>query len=89
MHGGLTVRYEDLTAEPARELRRICEFLGLEWEPAMLDYGRTEHSGLVRGLGDWSPAVESGQVRRHRPLPSVSAIPAQLRPFARIWGYLP
>jgi hypothetical protein len=36
---GLTVRYEDLTADPAHETRRICEFLGLEWEPAMLEYG--------------------------------------------------
>jgi Sulfotransferase family len=32
------VRYEQLVAEPERALRRICQFAGLEYEPAMLDY---------------------------------------------------
>jgi hypothetical protein len=87
-HGGLTVRYEDLTTEPERETRRICEFLGLEWEPAMLNYGQARHAGMVRGLGDWSPAVESGEVQRHRPLPEAGSIPPMLRPLAQKWGYL-
>jgi sulfotransferase family protein len=29
------VRYEDLVAEPEAHLRRICEFLGEEYDPAM------------------------------------------------------
>ena len=32
------VRYEDLVREPEAELRRICGFLGLEWDPGMLAY---------------------------------------------------
>jgi Sulfotransferase family len=36
--GFLLVRYEDLLAEPERELRRICGFLGEEFDPAMLHF---------------------------------------------------
>lgn len=32
------VRYEDLVENPTRELRRLCEFLDLEWAPVMLEY---------------------------------------------------
>src|SRR4029450_6951764 len=32
------LRYEDLVREPETELRRICDFLELEFEPAMLAY---------------------------------------------------
>jgi hypothetical protein len=35
----LRVRYEDLAREPAREVDRLCAFLGLTMEPAMLDVG--------------------------------------------------
>ena len=42
------LRYEDLVAEPARRLREICEFLGLEFEPRMLEYHRDiEESRLL------------------------------------------
>lgn len=34
----LELRYEELVLEPERELRRICEFAGLPWEPEMLAY---------------------------------------------------
>jgi hypothetical protein len=42
-HGGAAVahyietRYEDLVLQPERELRRICNFLALEYSPAMAD----------------------------------------------------
>jgi hypothetical protein len=32
------VRYEDLVAEPEQALRGICEFIELDFDPAMLDY---------------------------------------------------
>lgn len=34
----LELRYEDLVVDPERCLRRACAFLGLEFEPAMLEY---------------------------------------------------
>jgi len=36
--GYLEVRYEDLVIETEPTLRRICEFVELEFDPAMLDY---------------------------------------------------
>jgi LPS sulfotransferase NodH len=35
--GAMTLRYEDLIADPEAELRRICDFIGEDYEPAMLD----------------------------------------------------
>jgi sulfotransferase family protein len=60
----LELRYEDLVAEPERELRRVCEHASLPWEPEMLEYAGTsevaqmpEHRNLEQpptpGLRDW------------------------------------
>lgn len=40
--GGLTVRFEDLIYNPEFEVRRICEFLGVNYQSEMLD---VEHTG--------------------------------------------
>ena len=43
----LELRYEDLVADPARELGRICEFASLPWKQAMLEYaGKVDVSNL-------------------------------------------
>lgn len=34
----LDVRYEELTADPEAQVRRILDFLGLEWDPACLKF---------------------------------------------------
>lgn len=47
----LFVRYEVLVAETETELRRLCQFLSLAYEPAMLEYQkrqRTWYSSAVR-----------------------------------------
>lgn len=44
----LRVRYEDLTGDTAGVLRSICDFIGLPFEPAMLDYRRKTHH-IVNG----------------------------------------
>lgn len=36
------LRYEKLIAEPEAETRALVDFLGLEWDPACLDFPRTE-----------------------------------------------
>jgi tetratricopeptide (TPR) repeat protein len=38
----LTVEYEALVKDPEGESRRLIEFLGLDWEPACLEFHRTE-----------------------------------------------
>ncbi|WP_336207405.1 sulfotransferase family protein [Nonomuraea sp. LPB2021202275-12-8] len=84
---GLTVRYEDLSAEPERVTREICAFLGLEWEPQMLSYG--EQTVIEKGLGDWRDKIRSGAVQPGRALPDPSSIPESLKSISRSWGYLP
>ena len=37
-HGHLRVHYETLLADPEAELRRVCDFLGEDFAPAMLGY---------------------------------------------------
>ena len=48
------VRYEELVQQPERELRRICAFLGLDFDAGMVDYGGGEGPAHAtpRGLGD-------------------------------------
>jgi hypothetical protein len=45
-HPYLELRYEDLVAEPESRLREVCAFLGLEYEPGMLEYHRREDPSL-------------------------------------------
>jgi sulfotransferase family protein len=68
------VRYEDVVAHPARECRRICAFLGLEYDEAMIRFheGRTrETPGLTTkrkwlpptaGLRDWRTDMSRDEV---------------------------
>jgi hypothetical protein len=45
------LRFEDLVSEPEAQLRRLCEYLDLEWDPAMLAYHRRAGERLAE-LGD-------------------------------------
>ena len=82
---GFTVRYEDLTASPERVVRELCEFLGVPFQPAMLDYGSFEHAGFTPGLGDSSLNIRSGRIQPPAPLPE--QIPAGLADICAAWGY--
>ncbi len=86
-HGGLLTRYEDLTRDPTRELTRICDFVGLPFEPTMLDYAGPAPIRALRGLGDWSGKIRSGRVQPGTDLPDTADLPAALLPTARAWGY--
>jgi len=41
------VRYEDLVTEPRRELERLCQFLGEEFRPEMLQQHRRRETGFA------------------------------------------
>jgi hypothetical protein len=43
----LAIDYEKLVSDLEGESRRLIEFLGLEWEPACLDFHRTERPVLT------------------------------------------
>jgi hypothetical protein len=84
---GLTLRYEDLTRDPERQLRRICSFVGVQFEAAMLDYGVSDHGRYLPGLGDSSTRIKSGKVQRVQE-PSATEIPSSLQDIGRAWGYV-
>ncbi len=83
---GHTVRYEDLTRDPAGEARRLCAHLGVAYEPAMVEYGRADHGPLVAGLGDWQDKIKTGAVQEARPVPKIE-LPASLQALAADLGY--
>jgi hypothetical protein len=84
------VRHEDMMTAFAREMARVCEFLGLEWHPAMGDFalraGDREEplaavAQLVRGLG----TEGVGRWRRyHRQLEPVAGL---LEPWVKRFFY--
>jgi len=45
----IRVRYEDLVAQPELELRRICDFAGLEFNPGMLNADALPKTAFVKG----------------------------------------
>lgn len=74
----LELRYEELVADPEPELRRMCGFLGLAFEPAMLEPGvraeriaagypeAADHRNLARPLAarrDWRRQMDPAAVR--------------------------
>ena len=85
---GHTLRYEDLTADPEGELRRLCDFLDVRFEPTMLEYGKYASGRYKAGLGDWKDNIRTGEVQPPKPLPSEDEIPEALRGIAAAWGYL-
>ena len=48
------VRYEELVRDPEKHLREICGFLGIAFEPGMVQYGDAEGPArpVAAGLGD-------------------------------------
>ena len=52
----LELRYEDLVADPEPSLRRVCGFLDLRWDPAMLDY----HEGADERMAAMTRDFERG-----------------------------
>lgn len=83
---GPTVRYEELVSEPERVVQGLCDSLGIEWEPQMLEYGRIEGRTFKAGLGDWSNRIRSGRIQEREV--ATMEIPLRLSKVAKSWGYL-
>jgi tetratricopeptide (TPR) repeat protein len=84
------VRHEDLVTAFPREMARVCEFLGLEWHPAMGDFAlRSRERGaaspstseIIRGLG----TEGLGGWRRYREF--LQPVTAILDPWAKRFYY--
>ena len=57
------VRYEELAANPASAISRLCERLGIPFEPRMIEYGRSEVGRTQFRYGDtWTVHRQSRPV---------------------------
>ena len=56
----LTLRYEDLVADPAAEVERACAHVGLGYNSGMLAIERTELGKIVEGQAAWFPKLAAG-----------------------------
>jgi Sulfotransferase family len=86
---GFTIRYEELTDDPRDATKRLCAFLGVPWESAMLDYGRFDHGRMKPGLGDWKAKIKSGEIQPADPPPALNDVHPSLRELCVAWGYAP
>ena len=84
-YDGYELRYEELTAEPERVLRDLCGFLGVAWDPRMLEYGAHDHGPYRAGLGDYADKIGRGRVQPADPPPAET--PPALREVSAAWGY--
>lgn len=67
------VKFEELATEPERILRELCRFLGIEFEPSMLDVPRWGSSNVRHDLPEsgisndvidrWTTILDDGEVR--------------------------
>ena len=79
------VRYEHLATEPEREIRRVLEFIGEEFEPQVLNYHEQKY--------DMPAATESSAAQVAKPLYTSSIgrwkrdlTPRELKQFLKIAG---
>jgi hypothetical protein len=82
---GPTVRYEDLIGAPAGTVKGLCDFLGVDWQPGMLDYGTAGTESFVPGLGDWKGKIRSGAIQSDLLVPDPP--PPELKDVCDAWGY--
>jgi hypothetical protein len=84
---GHVVTYEQLTAEPEKATREICDYLGVDWESGMLEYGQQDHGAFRPHMGDWSEKIKSGKIQPAREGDHFDGLSKRLTEIALAWGY--
>jgi hypothetical protein len=89
-------RYEDLLDDPARVLKPMCEFLGVAYDPRMLDYHRKDASHAMadtsRAWKNLSRPILHGNAAKYLTGlsgPELRMIEARLGELMRRLGYTP
>lgn len=88
------IRYEDLLRDPEAEMRRLCEFLAVEFEPAVLQPYQGQRmtdrlSGLVSGdkMFYRKSTIDASALEGARRLPEDAAITEETRRMAERFHY--
>ncbi|WP_052408807.1 tetratricopeptide repeat-containing sulfotransferase family protein [Paraburkholderia acidipaludis] len=66
----LEVRYEDMVSDLPREARRMLDHCGLEWDPACLDFHRSDRAVATASSLQVRQPIYASSVRRWRPAPA-------------------
>ena len=78
----LEMRFEDLVADPKAELERLCAFMGVPYDPAMLEFHRSSTYDAL------DPAI-AGRWRRTADPRDVALVESRLGPLLESRGYAP
>ena len=84
------VRYEDLVAGTEEEARRLLEFLGLPWDPAVLDVQATAKRRRINTPSYHQvarPIYGEARERWRRYATELGPVMAKLEPFVKVFGY--
>lgn len=57
------VRYEELIENPTKSVEALCNYLGVGFQPTMLDYGHYDHGPTAYGFGDNAGKIFTGRVQ--------------------------
>src|SRR3954454_15432976 len=57
---GLTIRYEDLVAEPRQTVQAVCEFLEIDYSDEMLALQTADRARIVKDQASWFPTIFDG-----------------------------
>lgn len=89
----ISVRYEDLVEQPEFELKRLTSFLGVEFEPTMMDFHNRDYSGFLAGeshkMGTFKPVYKDSTEKWRKSLSNkqVSLIEGILEGKMKELGY--
>lgn len=93
------VRFEDLVADPARALAPVCEALGVDFCPALLDPYDRSAERMTDGLHDESRMIGDPKFHRHRGIDAArgnrwraegsASLSSRAREAAARYGYRP
>ena len=84
------VRYEDLVGGTEGEARKLHEFLGVDWEPAVLDFQATAKRRRINTPSYHQvarPIYGDARGRWRRYAVQLEPVMGKLRPFAEAFGY--
>lgn len=87
----ISIKYEDVIADPDRQMKRIMEFAGVEWEPDLVSRAMHETGSL--GMGDWKTyaktTIDNKSIGRWTSLPraAIESIAKIVNPTLVSCGY--
>src|SRR6185369_4840792 len=67
------LRFEDLVARPDEELRRLCEWLGIDFQPGMARPYEHQESRMTDGIHPWSRMLGDVKFHDHRAVDPAAA----------------